>query len=114
MKKFIKVALLENKERLDAQEIQLEEVRTNKTYSSINDALEQQHKNINKSITESLNKKFNDPDNEFFENLLDQAGLYSRQYNKNNKTLGFMVDSTNKGVDERHIQEKLKERHTNK
>ena len=39
MNKFIKVALLENKELLDAQEIQLEEVRTNKTYYSINDAL---------------------------------------------------------------------------
>ena len=51
--------------------------------------------------------------NYFFEDLLDKAGLYSRK-GSYDQPLGFMVESTNKGVDERHIQDKLKSRHTNK
>jgi hypothetical protein len=107
MKKFIKVALLQQKERLQEQELQLDEVRTGESYSSLSDGLEQSHKVIEEHIELQLAKKHSDPYDEFFESLLDKAGLYSRKNDKGEKTLGFMVDSTNKGIDERFIQEQL-------
>ncbi len=56
MKKFVKVALLEQKQRLDAQEIQLEEVRTNKTYNSLSDGLAKFHKVNENHIEKQLEK----------------------------------------------------------
>ena len=113
MGKFIKTALLQQKERMETQEEQLDEVRTGETYSSLSDALSQQHHEINQHIENRLKKLHHSETDEFFEDLLDKAGLYSRK-GSYDQPLGFMVDSTNKGVDERHIQEKLKSRHTNK
>jgi hypothetical protein len=107
MKKFVKVALLEQKQRLDAQEIQLEEVRTNKTYNSLSDGLAKFHKVNENHIEKQLEKNRTGSYDEFFENLLDEAGLYSRKNNKNDKPLGFMVDHTTKGVVETFIEQQL-------
>lgn len=113
MAKFIKTALLQSKERMEPQEEQLNEVRTGETYESLNDGLSEAHNEVTKHIEKRLQKLHQNEYDEFFEDLLDKAGLYSRK-GSYDKPLGFMVDSTNKGVDERHIQEKLKSRHTNK
>ena len=113
MAKFIKTALLQTKERMEPQEEQLDEVRTGETYENLNDALSKSHDEVTKHIEERLQKLHHGEYDDFFEDLLNKAGLYSRK-GAYDKPLGFMVDTTNKGVDERHIQEKLKSRHTNK
>jgi hypothetical protein len=113
MAKFIKTALLQQKERMENQEEQLEEVRTGESYETLQDGLNKQHNEVTKHIEDRLKKLHHDEYDEFFEDLLDKAGLYSRK-GSYDQPLGFMVESTNKGVDERHIQEKLKSRHTNK
>ena len=113
MAKFIKTALLKQKERMEPQEEQLNEVRTGETYQSLNDALSDSHEEVTKHIQERLQKLHHGEYDDFFEDLLNKAGLYSRK-GSYDQPLGFMVESTNKGVDERHIQDKLKSRHTNK
>ena len=56
MAKFIKTALLKEKERMEPQEEQLNEVRTGETYQSLNDALSDSHDEVNKHIQERLQK----------------------------------------------------------
>jgi hypothetical protein len=107
MGKFIKVALLKQKERFEQQELQLEEVRTGESYTSLSEGLEKSHKVIEEHIELQLAKKHSDPYDVAFEELLDKAGLYSRKNNKDDKPLAFMVDSNNKGIDERFIEEQL-------
>jgi len=113
MAKFIKTALLQQKERMNSKEEQLEEVRTGEPTETKQDGLNKQHNEVTEHIQDRLKKLHHNEYDEFFEDLLDKAGLYSRK-GSYDKPLGFMVDSTNKGVDERHIQQKLKSRHTNK
>ncbi len=113
MAKFIKTALLQTKERMDTQEEQLEEVRTGDSYETLQDGLNKHHDEVTTHLQERLQKLHQNEYDEFFEDLLDKAGLYSRK-GSYDQPLGFMVDSTNKGVDERHIQKQLKSRHTNK
>lgn len=114
MKKFVKVALLDVKERTDAQEIQLEEVRTDKTYNSLNDGLAKFHKVNEDHIEKQLEKNRTGSYDEFFEKLLDEAGLYSRKNSANDKPLGFMIDTVTKGVDQNFIEKQLKSRRVNK
>lgn len=109
MKKFIKVALLEQKERLEQQEIQLEETRKNSPSNLFSD-LQKFHKVDENHIETQLENKRTDSYDEFFENLLDKAGLYSRKNQDGNKSLGFMIDSVNKGVDENFIEKQLQKR----
>lgn len=113
MKKFIKVALLEEKERLEHQEIQLEETRTNSSSNLFLD-LQKFHKVDENHIEIQLEKKRTDSYDEFFENLLDKAGLYSRKNSDENKSLGFMIDSVNKGVDENFIEKQLEKKRFSK
>ena len=113
MKKFIKVALLQEKERLEQKETQLEEVRTNQS-SNIFNELQNSH-NVNENHIEiKLEPQRTDSYDEFFENLLDKAGLYSRKHQENNQSLGFMIDTVNKGVDENFIEQQLEKRRHNK
>ncbi len=113
MKKFIKTALLDVKERTEPKEIQLDEVRTDTPYTSLNDGLKKSHTNTESSLTDRLEQHYQKSYEKFYEDLLDDAGLYKRK-GSYDQPLGFMVDSCHKGVDEKHIQEKLKKRHTNK
>lgn len=113
MKKFIKVALLQQKERLEEQEIQLEEVRTNQSSNLFTD-LQKFHKVNENHIEQQLESKRTDSYDEFFENLLDKAGLYSRKNQNNNQSLGFMIDSVNKGVDENFIEKQLENKRNSK
>ena len=114
MKKFVKVALLDVKERTDAQEIQLDEVRTDKTYNSLSDGLAKFHKVSEDHIENQLEKNRTGSYDEFFEKLLDEAGLYSRKNSANDKPLVFMIDTVTKGVDQNFIEKQLKSRRVNK
>jgi hypothetical protein len=111
MNKFVKTALLKVKERNEPQEIQLEEVRTDTAYKSLNDGLEKSHTNIETSLNDRLEAHYKKTYEKFYEELLDDAGLYSRK-GSYEKPLGFMVDTNNIGVNEETLEKQLKSKRT--
>lgn len=111
MNKFVKTALLKVKERNEPQEQQLEEVRTDTAYKSLNDGLEKSHTNLETSLTDRLEAHYKKTYEKFYEELLDDAGLYSRK-DSYDKPLGFMVDTNNKGVNEETLEKQLKSKKT--
>ncbi len=111
MKKFIKTALLKVKERNEPQETQLDEVRKDVPYESLNDGLKESHTNTESSLTDRLQKHYQKSYEKFYEELLDDAGLYSRK-KPYDKPLGFMVDTNNKGVNEEALEKQLKFKRT--
>ena len=80
MSKFIKTALLKQKERLEQQEVQLEEVRKGELYTSLQEGLSKQHKQIDPKNFEDLFSSVrrgnpSDP----IEVQLAKKGLYSHK-----------------------------------
>ena len=111
-KKFVKTSLLETKERNEPKEQQLEEVRKN-LHSNIFQDLKKFHKVNENHIEQKLTEKHTGSYDTFFEDLLDKCGLYARKNQNNDKSLGFMVDTTNKGVDLDFVQKQLEKRRYN-
>lgn len=111
MNKFIKTALLKVKERNEPQETQLDEVRTDVPYETLNDGLEKSHTNLETSLSDRLEAHYKKTYEKFYEELLDDAGLYSRK-GSYEKPLGFMVDTNNIGVNEETLEKQLKSKRT--
>jgi len=79
---FVKTALLDVKERLDDREEQLEEVRKDVPYSSINEGLRAHHKDVSdKTVGEQVSSKHTGTDAKVKEQLLSNAGLYGHRVN---------------------------------
>ena len=98
MGKFIKTALLKQKERLEQQEVQLEEVRKGELYKSLHDGLRKDHKEINPKNFEDLFssvRKGNPSDP--LEIQLQNAGLYSHKNNVEEKSFTEILEEIEKG-----------------
>ena len=98
MGKFIKTALLKQKERLEQQEVQLEEVRKGELYKSLHDGLRKDHKEINPKNFEDLFssvRKGNPSDP--IEIQLQNAGLYSHKNNNEEKSFTEILEEIEKG-----------------
>jgi hypothetical protein len=98
MAKFIKTALLEQKERLEQQEVQLEEVRKGELYKSLQDGLSKHHKTIDPKNFEDLFDKVrkgnpSDP----IEIQLSKKGLYSHKNIEQDKTFTEILEEIEKG-----------------
>jgi hypothetical protein len=101
MSKFIKTALLQQKERLEQQEVQLEEVRKGQLYKSLHDGLRKDHKEINPKNFEDLFssvRKGNPSDP--IEVQLAQKGLYSHKNIEQDKTFTEILEEIEKGFPE--------------
>lgn len=111
MGKFIKTALLQQKERLEQQEVQLEEVRKGELYKSLQEGLSKQHKTIDPKNFEDLFssvRKGNPSDP--IEIQLAKKGLYSHKNNVENKTFTEILEEIEKGFPEEIIEIQLKPR----
>ena len=111
MTKFIKTALLEVKERTEQQEVQLEEVRTGETYTSLYDALQKQHKTVDaKTLCElftPLHK--NTSYNSLEEALGNKAGLYGRKNEElAEKSFSEILEEVEKGFPEEILELQLR------
>jgi hypothetical protein len=108
MNKFIKTALLKQKERLEQQEVQLEEVRKGQLYKSLHDGLRKDHKEINPKNFEDLFssvRKGNPSDP--LEIQLSKAGLYSHKNNVENKSFTQIMEELEKGFPEEILEIQL-------
>ena len=108
MEKFVKTALLKQKERLEQQEVQLEEVRKGELYKSLQDGLSKQHKTIDPKNFEDLFEKVrkgnpSDP----LEIQLSKAGLYKQKNNVEDKTFTEILEEIEKGFPEEFIEIQL-------
>ena len=111
MSKFIKTALLEQKERLEQQEVQLEEVRKGELYKSLQEGLSKQHKTIDAKNFEDLFDKVrkgnpSDP----LEIQLSKAGLYSHKNNVENKSFTEIMEELETGFPEEILEIQLNPR----
>jgi len=111
MAKFIKTALLQQKERLEQQEVQLEEVRKGELYKSLQEGLNKQHKTIDPKNFEDLFssvRKGNPSDP--IEIQLSKKGLYSHKNIEEDKTFTEILEEIEKGFPEEIIEIQLKPR----
>jgi len=111
MSKFIKTALLEQKERLEQQEVQLEEVRKGELYKSLHDGLRKDHKEIDPKNFEDLFssvRKGNPSDP--IEIQLAKKGLYSHKNIEQEKTFTEILEEIEKGFPEEIIEIQLEPR----
>ena len=111
MAKFIKTALLEQKERLEQQEVQLEEVRKGELYKSLQDGLSKHHKTIDPKNFEDLFssvRKGNPSDP--IEVQLAKKGLYSHKNIEQDKTFTEILEEIEKGFPEDIIETQLEPR----
>jgi hypothetical protein len=111
MSKFIKTALLQQKERLEQQEVQLEEVRKGQLYQSLHDGLRKDHKEIDPKNFEDLFssvRKGNPSDP--IEIQLSKKGLYSHKNNEQDKTFTEILEEIEKGFPEEIIEIQLEPR----
>ena len=111
MGKFIKTALLQQKERLEQQEVQLEEVRKGELYKSLQDGLSKHHKTIDPKNFEDLFEKVrtgnpSDP----IEIQLSKAGLYKQKNNVEDKTFTEILEEIEKGFSDEILEIQLKPR----
>ena len=93
MSKFVKTALLKQKERLEQQEVQLEEVRKGQLYKSLHDGLRKDHKEIDPKNFEDLFssvRKGNPSDP--IEVQLSKKGLYSHKNIEQDKTFTEILE----------------------
>lgn len=108
MSKFIKTALLKQKERLEQKEIQLEEVRKGELYKSLQEGLNKHHKTIDPKNFEDLFQKVRkgnptDP----IEIQLDKAGLYKRKNNIEEKSFTEIMEEIEKGFPDEILENQL-------
>jgi hypothetical protein len=111
MSKFIKTALLKQKERLEQQEVQLEEVRKGELYTSLQDGLTKQHKQIDPKNFEDLFssvRKGNPSDP--IEIQLAKKGLYSHKNIEQDKSFTEILEEIEKGFPEEFIEIQLEPR----
>ena len=111
MRKFIKTALLQQKERLEQQEVQLEEVRKGELYKSLHDGLRKDHKEIDPKNFEDLFssvRKGNPSDP--IEIQLSKKGLYSHKNIEQDKTFTEILEEIEKGFPEEFIEIQLEPR----
>jgi hypothetical protein len=111
MGKFIKTALLQQKERLEQQEVQLEEVRKGELYKSLHDGLRKDHKEINPKNFEDLFssvRKGNPSDP--IEVQLSKKGLYSHKNIEQDKTFTEILEEIEKGFPEEILEIQLEPR----
>jgi hypothetical protein len=111
MKKFIKTALLQQKERLEEKEIQLEEVRKGQLYKSLSDGLRKDHKEINPKNFEDLFqsvRKGNPSDP--IEVQLSKKGLYSHKNIEQDKTFTEILEEIEKGFPQEIVEIQLEPR----
>ena len=111
MSKFIKTALLKQKERLEQQEVQLEEVRTGELYKSLQEGLSKSHKTVDaknfEDLFESVRKgNPSDP----LEIQLSKAGLYKQKNNVEEKTFSEILEEIEKGFSDEILEIQLKPR----
>ena len=111
MSKFIKTALLKQKERLEQQEVQLEEVRKGELYTSLQEGLSKQHKQIDPKNFEDLFSSVrrgnpSDP----IEVQLAKKGLYSHKNIEQDKTFTEILEEIEKGFPEEFIENQLEPR----
>jgi hypothetical protein len=111
MGKFIKTALLQQKERLEQQEVQLEEVRKGQLYKSLHDGLRKDHKEIDPKNFEDLFssvRKGNPSDP--IEVQLSKKGLYSHKNIEQDKTFTEILEEIEKGFPEDILEIQLEPR----
>jgi hypothetical protein len=111
MGKFIKTALLQQKERLEQQEVQLEEVRKGQLYKSLHDGLRKDHKEIDPKNFEDLFssvRKGNPSDP--IEIQLSKKGLYSHKNIEQDKTFTEILEEIEKGFPEDILEIQLEPR----
>jgi hypothetical protein len=111
MEKFVKTALLKQKERLEQQEVQLEEVRKGELYKSLQEGLSKQHKPIDPKNFEDLFssvRKGNPSDP--IEIQLSKKGLYSHKNIEQDKTFTEILEEIEKGFPEEFIEIQLEPR----
>jgi hypothetical protein len=111
MSKFIKTALLKQKERLEQQEVQLEEVRKGELYTSLQEGLSKQHKQIDPKNFEDLFssvRKGNPSDP--IEMQLAKKGLYSHKNIEQDKSFTEILEEIEKGFPEEFIEIQLEPR----
>ena len=111
MGKFIKTALLKQKERLEQQEVQLEEVRKGQLYKSLHDGLRKDHKEIDPKNFEDLFssvRKGNPSDP--IEIQLSKKGLYSHKNIEQDKTFTEILEEIEKGFPEDILEIQLEPR----
>jgi hypothetical protein len=111
MEKFVKTALLKKKERLEQQEVQLEEVRKGELYKSLQEGLTKQHKPIDPKNFEDLFssvRKGNPSDP--IEIQLAKKGLYSHKNIEQEKTFTEILEEIEKGFPEEIIEIQLEPR----
>jgi hypothetical protein len=108
MGKFIKTALLQQKERLEQQEVQLEEVRKGELYKSLQEGLTKHHKTIDPKNFEDLFssvRKGNPSDP--IEIQLTKKGLYSHKNIEPEKSFTEILEEIEKGFPEEIIEIQL-------
>jgi hypothetical protein len=111
MSKFVKTALLKQKERLEQQEVQLEEVRKGQLYKSLHDGLRKDHKEIDPKNFEDLFssvRKGNPSDP--IEVQLAKKGLYSHKNIEQDKSFTEILEEIEKGFPEEFIEIQLEPR----
>ena len=111
MGKFIKTALLQQKVRLEQQEVQLEEVRKGELYTSLQEGLSKQHKQIDPKNFEDLFssvRKGNPSDP--IEIQLAKKGLYSHKNIEQDKSFTEILEEIEKGFPEEFIEIQLEPR----
>jgi hypothetical protein len=111
MSKFVKTALLKQKERLEQQEVQLEEVRKGQLYKSLHDGLRKDHKEIDPKNFEDLFssvRKGNPSDP--IEVQLSKKGLYSHKNIEQDKTFTEILEEIEKGFPEDILEIQLEPR----
>lgn len=111
MGKFIKTALLKQKERLEQQEVQLEEVRKGELYKSLQEGLSQHHKTVDvKNFEDLFDKVRKGNPSDPLEIQLSKAGLYKQKNNVEDKTFTEILEEIEKGFPEEIIEIQLKPR----
>lgn len=107
---FVKTALMDVKLREDVAEDNLSEVRTDVPYRSLGEGLAQHHKGnpADKTRGEELATKHSGEKIDNVENLLQNAGLYSRKDGSElNKSLSVLIDEVTKGVPTEVLEKQL-------
>lgn len=111
MSKFIKTALLQQKERLEQQEVQLEEVRKGELYKSLQEGLNKQHKTVDAKNFEDLFSKVRKGNpSEPIEIQLSKAGLYKQKNNTEEKSFSEILEEIEKGFSEDNLEIQLEPR----
>ena len=111
MSKFIKTALLKQKERLEQKEVQLEEVRKGELYKSLQEGLSKSHKTIDAKNFEDLfdSVRTGNPSDPL-EIQLAKKGLYSHKNIEADKTFTEILEEIEKGFPDEIIEIQLEPR----